>query len=386
MQYRQLGKTGLRISEIGFGTGNTAGLMLRASPEERVRAVERALELGVNYFDTSPDYGKEAAERNLGQALREVGARPRHHDQGRDFCLDIWTTSLGLWSNPWTASMKRLGVDYVDIVEIHNSPAFKHTPDIPPWGWMALSLEDYLDRKGALEGLENARRAGKVGFFGFGAPMESPNRGRLDGVAKYRKLMRELMDIPVVRALFATGKFDLVNVEYNLINPTAGMPTPGYRRGYGLWRYHKSRQQLLCGYRYLQPPRLKGHSRRLRSRGLGTILSWQGVWTMPRYLPHKRLPDPQFSIRVQENRLYRRLPPLQLDASGCHHANRGFPGTEHLEEAAGVSGSDGLTDQEMARVEMVWKANFGLPPRDGLTERKRQSRRGRCSPKRTTSC
>ena len=76
MRYRQLGKTGLRISEIGFGTGNTAGLMLRASPEERVRAVERALELGVNYFDTSPDYGKEAAERNLGQALREVGARP----------------------------------------------------------------------------------------------------------------------------------------------------------------------------------------------------------------------------------------------------------------------------------------------------------------------
>jgi aryl-alcohol dehydrogenase-like predicted oxidoreductase len=39
----------------------------------------------------------------------------------------------------------------------------------------------------------------------------------------------------------------------------------------------------------------------------------------------------------------------------------GFSATEHLEEAAGVSGSDGLTPQEMARVEMVWKANFGLP-------------------------
>jgi aryl-alcohol dehydrogenase-like predicted oxidoreductase len=57
MQYRQVGSTDLRVSEIGFGTGDNAGLMVLASHEQRREAVRRALELGVNYFDTSPDYG-----------------------------------------------------------------------------------------------------------------------------------------------------------------------------------------------------------------------------------------------------------------------------------------------------------------------------------------
>ena len=57
MEYRTLGRTGLRVSALGFGCGNVGGLLIRGAPAERERAVARALELGINYFDTAPLYG-----------------------------------------------------------------------------------------------------------------------------------------------------------------------------------------------------------------------------------------------------------------------------------------------------------------------------------------
>jgi L-glyceraldehyde 3-phosphate reductase len=249
-------------------------------------------------------------------------------------------------------------VDYVDIVEIHNSPAFKHTPDIP-WGWMALSLEDYLGRKGALEGLENARRAGKVGFFGFGAPMESPNRARLDGVAKYRKLMRELMDIPVVRALFATGKFDLVNVEYNLINPTAGTPRP---RGLDVDMDYGDIITLANSYSVgiaIFSPLAKGALTEATLAGAGHHPLARG--TDNAMLLAAQASALRFLSRPGEQTLSEATYRFNLMHPGVTTLIGGFSATEQLEEAAGVSGSHGLTPQEMARVEMVWKANFGLP-------------------------
>ena len=67
MKYRTLGKSGLRVSEVGYGCGNVGGLMIRGSEEERVEAVKRALELGINYFDTAALYGGGQSEENLGK-------------------------------------------------------------------------------------------------------------------------------------------------------------------------------------------------------------------------------------------------------------------------------------------------------------------------------
>ncbi|MYF65600.1 MAG: hypothetical protein F4185_06930 [Chloroflexi bacterium] len=57
MEYREVGNTGVQVSEIGFGGGGNAGLMVRGTPEQQREAVARAIELGINYFDQSPDYG-----------------------------------------------------------------------------------------------------------------------------------------------------------------------------------------------------------------------------------------------------------------------------------------------------------------------------------------
>ena len=61
---RPLGQTGLEVSEIGFGAGIVAGLFVRGDPESQSRAFDRALELGINHFDTAPLYGDGKSELN----------------------------------------------------------------------------------------------------------------------------------------------------------------------------------------------------------------------------------------------------------------------------------------------------------------------------------
>ena len=72
MEYRTIGKTGLRVSEIGFGCGNNAVLMVKASYEDQVQAVRHALDLGINYFDTAFAYGLGKSEENLGRILNQL--------------------------------------------------------------------------------------------------------------------------------------------------------------------------------------------------------------------------------------------------------------------------------------------------------------------------
>ena len=70
MQYREVGNTGVRVSEIGFGGGGNAGLMVKGTPQQQRDAIERAIELGINYFDQAPDYGDGVSETNLGRVPR----------------------------------------------------------------------------------------------------------------------------------------------------------------------------------------------------------------------------------------------------------------------------------------------------------------------------
>ncbi|OGG51906.1 MAG: hypothetical protein A3F84_02840 [Candidatus Handelsmanbacteria bacterium RIFCSPLOWO2_12_FULL_64_10] len=122
MRYRQFGKTGWKVSEIGLG-----GSWFYGRPEmglrpvsHGVRVVERALELGVNYFDTAPLYGKGRSEEVLGVALKgvtqpyylatKVGYYPEPFDYTRE----------AVWRG-FEASLKRLQRDKVDLLQIHEA-------------------------------------------------------------------------------------------------------------------------------------------------------------------------------------------------------------------------------------------------------------------------
>src|SRR5215467_11137065 len=72
MEKRKLGRTGLDVSLLGFGCGAVGGLMVKGEQGDQERAVWRALELGINYFDTAQQYGNGESERNLGRVLKTL--------------------------------------------------------------------------------------------------------------------------------------------------------------------------------------------------------------------------------------------------------------------------------------------------------------------------
>jgi aryl-alcohol dehydrogenase-like predicted oxidoreductase len=72
METRVFGRTGMRLSLLGFGCGAVGGLMVRGDPLDQERTVARAIAAGVNYFDTAVQYGNGESEKNLGRVLQRL--------------------------------------------------------------------------------------------------------------------------------------------------------------------------------------------------------------------------------------------------------------------------------------------------------------------------
>src|SRR5215210_6098479 len=120
MEMRDFGRSGIRVSLLGFGCGAVGGLMVRGEPADQERTVARAVEAGVNYFDTAVQYGDGASERNLGRVLKKlkvrdavVGTKVRVPPADFDRIGPTVTASL-------EASLQRLGRAQVDIFHLHN--------------------------------------------------------------------------------------------------------------------------------------------------------------------------------------------------------------------------------------------------------------------------
>src|SRR5712692_2790569 len=121
MEHRRLGETGLRVSALGYGTGAIGGLFVRGDPGDQRRAIARALDAGITYFDTAPSYGDGRSEANLGRVLRDleawnravIGTKVRLHpaDMG-DPQSAILRSVKG--------SLERLGRASVDLLQLHN--------------------------------------------------------------------------------------------------------------------------------------------------------------------------------------------------------------------------------------------------------------------------
>jgi L-glyceraldehyde 3-phosphate reductase len=198
MNYRRAGNSNLSLSEIGFGCGGNAGLMVRGSEARQCAVIAWALELGVTYFDTAPDYGDGLAEINLGRVLKLLNAKPVITTKVEIRQGDL-ADIAGHVVRSVEASLKRLGQECVDVVQIHNAPT-RSQPAPSGAGYDRLRLDDFFGSKGALEGLLRLREAGKARHLGFVC------RGN---------------DMAEEQALIETGMFDLINVPYTMLNPTA---------------------------------------------------------------------------------------------------------------------------------------------------------------------
>jgi L-galactose dehydrogenase len=158
MEYRVLGKTGQKLSVLGFGASPFGGGFGSVNEREAIHAVHTALEFGVNYIDVSPYYGMTQAETILGKALQTL---PRDA-----YYLSTKVGRYGATSFDFSAervaksvdeSLQRLHVDYVDFIICH---------DIE-YG----SLEQVMNE--TIPMLRRLQSAGKVGYIGIsGLPLK----------------------------------------------------------------------------------------------------------------------------------------------------------------------------------------------------------------------
>ncbi len=202
MEQRALGETGLRVSALGFGAGAVGGLLVRGDRTDQTRTVARALESGITYFDTAPSYGHGRSEENLGRVLGE---------------LDAWDnvvvgTKVRLQppdlSDPIAAiqrsceeSLRRLGRDAVDLLQLHNPIADGGTAGEPGVGSSPpLVLETV--RSLVVGGMQRAVARGLVQHIGITG----------------------LGDTPSLHSVVASGQFASVQTYFNAVNPSAGFP------------------------------------------------------------------------------------------------------------------------------------------------------------------
>jgi aryl-alcohol dehydrogenase-like predicted oxidoreductase len=184
----RFGRTGLEVTRLALGGYPFGGVNLARgwdpfSPDGRagaIRTIHAALDAGINYIDTAPSYGKGNSESIVGEATR--GRRDR-------FILATKVGYAGLTAqavaDSVVASLRRLGTDVIDVIQFHG-------------GAYEQADVDHVLKDGLLDALEGLRDRGSVRFIGF--TTEEPW---------------------TARPLIATGRFDLVQLRYNLIYQSA---------------------------------------------------------------------------------------------------------------------------------------------------------------------
>jgi aryl-alcohol dehydrogenase-like predicted oxidoreductase len=179
---RHLGRTGLAVRPLGLGTGSLGDA--RASEAQAVATVRRALELGIDFIDTSASYGRGESERRIGLALPEAERRrvrlqtkAGSATRPKDYSGDAIRRSV-------EASLNRLRTDYLDSCLIHD-------PD---------DMGPVLAPGGGIEALVRLKEEGVIGATGLGVRGHDSHR-----------------------LAIADGRFDVIltYMDYNLIHQTA---------------------------------------------------------------------------------------------------------------------------------------------------------------------
>lgn len=186
MEYRPLGRTDLQVSAIGFGCWEIGGGYGQVEESEFARAVGRALDLGVNCFDTAEGYGFGASERALGQALgrrREDAIVVTKFGFGYRDKPKLRDSSPARVAASIDKSLKNLGTDWIDVYLVH-------------WPDRETPFEE------TMSALEEVVREGKARFVGVSnfkrEEIEQCSRVRRIDVAQYgwnmfdRRMQREI--------------------------------------------------------------------------------------------------------------------------------------------------------------------------------------------------
>jgi len=127
MKYNELGKTGMRVSRLSFGASSLGGVFRAVDEAEAIRSVHVALDSGINYFDVAPAYGATLSETVLGKALHGIprdkyyiSTKVGKYTKPGTYGEDTFDYSRSRIRTSLDESSQRLGVDYFDLIHIHD--------------------------------------------------------------------------------------------------------------------------------------------------------------------------------------------------------------------------------------------------------------------------
>jgi len=198
MEYRELGRTGVSVPEIGFGCGNVGGLMIRAPHDEQVAAVRHALAEGIDYFDTATAYGDGESEMHLGEVLAEIGAEVHVATKVR-LSLDDRADIPAAVRRSVEGSLRRLRREHIDIIQLHNNVTLERDGV-----GSTIALADVLGPGGVADAFDAVKGEGLARHIGFTGMGETP-------------ALHQIVD---------SGRFETMQSYYNMLNPSAGNAVP----------------------------------------------------------------------------------------------------------------------------------------------------------------
>src|SRR5262245_60967677 len=167
MEHRVLGSTGLRVSVLAFGAGPVPATMTSNDPAAQVQVVRRAIDSGINWFDTAAGYGNGKSESALGAVLSELGAAERIHVATKVRLADDQLGDIpGSVRKSVGQSLSRLRLPRVTLLQLHNSITARRG-DEPTSLTPADVLGPVLDE---LERLKAKGLLGHIGLTGIGQP------------------------------------------------------------------------------------------------------------------------------------------------------------------------------------------------------------------------
>lgn len=160
MRYTALGKTGMSLSHLGFGASSLGSVFRPTNLNDSIKAVETAIEGGINFIDVSPYYGHYKAETVLGEALKNI-PRDKYFlstkvgRYGKDG-INTWDYSAQRAKESVYESMDRLHIDHIDLINVH---------DIEFQAALPGGLQKVVDE--TLPALVELRELGVVGHVGI---------------------------------------------------------------------------------------------------------------------------------------------------------------------------------------------------------------------------
>lgn len=327
MQYRMLGKTGIRVPEIGFGCGNVGGAIIRGTHEQQVAAVQHALSLGIDYFDTAAQYGNGLSEQHLGEVFAEL--KPEIHVATKVRVAGDGTKDInGTIRKSIEESLTRLQRDSVDLLQLHTN-VFDNDDG------QGIHVTDVLRKGGVadtLDALQAEKMIGHRGFTGMG-------------------------DTDAIHRVVDSYRFDTVQTYYNLINPTAGVVVPG---GFVCQDYRQiidnasGKGMGVIVIRSLAGGAVSGPVRaELASEKPGGVMA-----TGNDYESDLRRAEALKFLATTDHNIAQASVRFALDDDKVNVVLVGFSDIGQIDQAASVSGGARLSAAEMETMERLWASDF----------------------------